>query len=138
MKLTREQQSAANCLAWWKAHGGLVPRIKEARPDRVYFERCGLLLASIKQLAKDKVLREASAKLHGDTVVIGYRETRTRTSAQVIIHTDCVEHDFDHWHPWDLVGLVGHTVEVLSNKLGRRKTCPYRVARELRKRGIHV
>jgi hypothetical protein len=31
---------------------------------------------------------------------------------------------------------VGHGIEVLTNKLGNRKTCPYRVARELRKRGI--
>jgi hypothetical protein len=136
MKLTREQQSAANCLAWWRAHGGIVPRINKAEPDRVWFDRCGLLLGTIKQLAKEGVLVEAWAKNHGETVLIGYREARTRTAAQVIIHTHAVEMDFDHWHPWDLVGLVGHGIEVLTNKLGNRKTCPYRIARALRGRGI--
>ena len=138
MKLTREQQSAANCLAWWRVHGGVVPRIQKAEPDRVWFDKCGLLVGHIKRLAAEKVLVEAWAKNHGDTVLVGYREARTRSAAQVIIHTHAVEMDFDHWAPVDVAGWIGHGIEVLVNKLGNRKTCPYRVARELRKRGIHV
>jgi hypothetical protein len=138
MKLTAEQQCAVNCLAWWAKHGGLTPRITKAEPDRVWLEKCGLLVGHIKRLAAENVLVEAYAKNHGPTVIIGYREARTRTAAQVIIHTHAVEMDFDHWHPWDLVGLVGHGWEVATNKLGRRKTDPEKIAAALRKRGINA
>lgn len=136
MKLTPEQRCSVNCLAWWRAHGGIVPRVQKAEADRVWFDKCGLLMGTIKQLAKEGVLVEAYAKNHGETVLYGYREARTRTAAQVIVHTHAVEMDFDHWHPWDLAGLIGHGIEVVTNKLGKRKTDPEKIAAALRKRGI--
>lgn len=89
-------------------------------------------------MVRSKQLVEAYAKNHGPSVIVGYREARTRTSAQIIIHIDRVEMDFDHWSPVDLAGLVGHLFEVSINRLGKRKTCPEKVAEALRRRGIHA
>lgn len=132
---TPSEQCAANCLAWWRAHGR-TPRILKAEADRVWFEQCDGLQAGINQLLRSGILVEANAKNHGDTVIVGYREARTRTAAQVIIHSHAVEMDFDYWHPWDLVGAIGHGWEVVTNKLGRRKTDQSKIAAALRERGI--
>ena len=104
--------------------------------DRVFLKRTKSLEDGIKRLAIENKIEEADASLHGADVEIGYRECVGRCAAQIVIHKDSIEIDFDYWHPWDLVGLIGHGWEVFSNKIKKKKTDPFKVAKMLEKRGV--
>ncbi len=82
------------------------------------------------------IIEKRFAGNHGSDIVIGYRECVSRCAAQIIVHKELIEIDFDHWQPWDVVGGVGHLWEVLRNKIGKRRTDPFAIAADLRKRGI--
>jgi hypothetical protein len=136
--ITPEQRCFANIGAWARHHGLEVSNCIRMEQDRCWYEDTWTMRADVERLARNKVLIAGNYKNHGETAVAGWREARGRCSAQVIDHGDRWEIDFDFWNPWDLVGLVGHGWEVITNKLGKRKTDPVKVTEALRKRGIHV
>ena len=79
------------------------------------------------------------------TARFGYRETVLRISNQIVIHTTMdgdptmAESDFDLFNPErGLAGLIPHGVEFAWNKITGAKTNPFKVARELYKRGRAV
>lgn len=133
-----EAQCAANIAAWFASYSLGKHEPREMRQDRCYYDRTPELLADIKRLFDDKVLRKAPAKNHGPDVEIGYREDVPGVSAQVIVHASEVEIDFDFHNPTrDIVGGVGHAREVFANWIKKQKTDPFEVAKRLRKRGIN-
>lgn len=136
---TPEAQSALNQARWWAHHGYVPPDPIRVEPDRCYYAATDQLLTAIADLAGRGILEvTARPTNHGETVIRGYREAVGRCSAQVIVHQSEVEMDFDHHNPRDVVDGIGHAIEVLRNKFGRRKTDPFKIARELRKRGINA
>ena len=138
MTPTPEAQSALNQARWWAHHGYVPPEPIRTAPDRCYYAATDKLLTVIADLAGRGVLiQTARPTNHGGTALRGYREDVGRCSAQIIVHPSEVEMDFDHHNPRDVVDGIGHAVEVLRNKFGRRKTDPFKIARELRKRGIY-
>jgi hypothetical protein len=136
--LTPEWRCWLNICAWARHLGIDLSECIEMRPDRCYFRESWTLRADIERLARRGDLRGANYRNHGPTAVAGWRESRGRCAAQVIDHGDRWEIDFDFWNPWDVVGVVGHGWEVVTNKLGRRKTDPVKISAALRKRGINA
>jgi hypothetical protein len=139
VNLSPLSQCEANIDAWAQHHGFQIMPPFKREVDRCWYR--GVAVQNMTQkLIERGVLVPGNYKNHGPTAVAGWREAKTRTAAQVCKHVmagDTVyEIDFDHWHPWDLVGVIGHAVEVARNKLARRKTCPYEIAKALRKRGV--
>jgi hypothetical protein len=139
VKLSPEQRCYANISAWARHVGIELSNAVERRADRCYFEPSWTMKASVQHAINRGDLQPANYKNHGETAIAGWREPRGRCVCQVVEHNDGrFEIDFDHWNPWDLVGLFGHGWEVLSNKLGNRKTDPVKISAELRKRGINA
>jgi len=139
MKLSAPEQCAANVVAWLAHCGfdpGRDPFLNEA--DRTWFIRDSAWDAAILRMFNSGLIERRHAKNHGVDVVDGYRECTGRCAAQIVVHRGSIEVDFDHWQPWDLAGVIGHGIEVVRNKLGRRKTDPFEIAGQLKKRGIHV
>lgn len=139
MKLSAPEQCAANVVAWLAHHGfdpKMDPFIKDQ--DRTWFIRNSAWDAFVSRMLVSGATERRSASNHGVDVVDGYRECVSRCAAQVIVHRGSIEIDFDMWQPWDLVGWVGHGIEVAKNKIGKRKTDPFKIAEQLRKRGIHA
>ena len=138
MTPTPEAQSALNQARWWAHYGYVPPDPIRTAPDRCYYAATDQLLTAIADLAARGVLvQTARPTNHGETVIRGYRETVGRCSAQVIVHSDEVEMDFDFHNPRDLVDGLGHLAEVLRNKWTGGKTDPFKIAAQLRKRGIY-
>lgn len=137
--LLAHQACELNVRSWLK-YRGLDPNRAFTRvdEDRVFLERDHEFESEIFRLCKDlKVLDQCYCGNHGPTAVLGYREAIGRCAAQIVIHTDCIEIDFDYWRPWDVVGLIGHGWEVLTNRISRSKTDPLKIQKELRKRGVY-
>lgn len=140
MKLAPEAQCLANIRAWlrWTGLDYTAEPLRTA-PDRAVWPRNAVLEQHIASLVERKVLLAAPSQYKGEDVICGYREDVGMCSAQVIIRQGGVEIDFDHFNPTrDVVGAVGHGVEVLQNKFGRRLTDPARIERMLRKRGVYA
>jgi len=80
------------------------------------------------------------------TAESNYRECVTYCSAQLILHkTGVAEMDFDWFNPNNgVAGAAGHLVEYTWYRLpllvgqSKRKTNPFKIARELRRRDISV
>lgn len=109
----------------------LVPTVFDS--DRTYFKYTEWLREFIQKLSAANIIdmcpEPSLRNLHGPTAVFTYREKRSRYAAQLTIHSNnLVEIDFDYWRPWDLVGLIGHGIEVISNRFRKTKTDPYKVA----------
>lgn len=160
--MTKEQRCLANVEAWFdeKLPVDLAPvwslRVQSDRvwyrlPDFAFRELDNWLLQGIRQ----KRFTIGSHALHGDSAFRSYREAVPFASLQVTWHHPegtAFEHvfdpgdkicevDFDAGNPTfdelaDAPALVLHGLEVLKNKLFRRKTNPFRIAWMLRKRGI--
>jgi len=131
-------QCQVNVLAWLSYKrltppGGVV--FLEAYPDRVFIERNQKLEDSVSLDISS--FCECYAGNHGSDVITGFRENVGRCAAQVIIHTTAIEIDFDYWRPWDVVGIFSHGWEILTNKIKKRKTDPFRIREELEKRGVY-
>ena len=137
-------QSIINGEAWIKYMGLPVGDLLDAEDDRTFWAASGATFAHLMAYYVEKKLVEANYRNHGDTAWIGWREARSRWAAQCILHKDAsrvaggyvLEIDFDGWNPWDIVGLVGHGWEVLGNKVRGSKTDAFKVARQLRRRGV--
>jgi hypothetical protein len=139
VKLTPEMRCYANISAWARHVGIELSNAVEMRPDRCFFAPSWTMAESVKYVVSRGDLRGANYRNHGPTAVAGWREARGRCAAQIVLHDDGRhEIDFDHWNPWDVVGIVGHGWEVVTNKLGRRKTDPVKISAALRKRGINA
>jgi len=69
---------------------------------------------------------------------LGEQPEPLRIEVCVTVAGDEIEIDFDLWQPWDLIGWIGHGWEVMTNRLRKRKTDPFRVAEMLRERGINA
>lgn len=136
MKISKEAQCEKNVRNWLTVHNIPALHFLAAESDRCWFERTTDMEFAVRVLALKGVLTESDASLHGPSVVIGYRENYSRGSAQVVIHTEAIEVDFDYWNPQDVVGWIGHGWEVLMNKIGRKKTDPFKIAKLLKKRNI--
>jgi hypothetical protein len=135
---TPEAQSALNQARWWAHHGYVPPDPIRTAADRCYYAATNQLLTAICDLVVSGVLvQTARPANHGGTALRGYREDVGRCSAQVIVHQSEVEMDFDLYNPRDIVDGIGHAVEVLRNKWTGGKTDPFKIAAQLRKRGIH-
>lgn len=132
---------AKNCIDWleyYKVHG---LTLLHCQPDRCYFLVENNFMLDIELINVVK----CNYRNHGSYAVLGMRQDISGISPQLIIHKypdgdDLVfilEMDFDYWNPSaDLVGLIGHTVEVLKNKVFNTKTDPKRIRKTLIKRGI--
>jgi hypothetical protein len=135
-----EQSLEAICLknvsAWLKFRKIPAPEPISVSQDRVFYDKTVGMRAAIFAAASDSILVPANYKNHGKTAVMGYREDVGTYSAQVILHTDKIEIDFDYFNPYDVVGIVGHALEVLRNRLRKTKTDPRKVAKKLKERGI--
>ena len=138
MKLTPELRCWANISAWARHVGIELSNAVDMQPDRCFFAPSYNMRVSIEYVILRGHLKPANYRNHGPTAKAGWREPRGRCAAQVIDHGDRWEIDFDHWNPWDLVGVVGHGWEVVTNKLGKRKTDPVKISAALRKRGINA
>ena len=136
MEQSREAICLKNVSSWLKFRNIPDPAPISVKEDRVFFPKDQDMRTGIYKAVSDGILVPANYKNHGATAVAGYREDVGRYSAQVIIHVSCIEIDFDYFNPWDVVGIVGHGWEVLSNKVLGRKTDPSRVAKALKERGI--
>ena len=142
MKASDEQKRArcrANVAAWCAYHA-LGPISGEWRvfEDRCYFPRTPRLVEQLLLLESRGKLEHRWAGNHGRNIYMAFRECVPRCAAQVIVHAEEIEIDFDLWQPWDVVGWIGHCWEVMTNRLRRRKTDPFRVAEMLRQRGINA
>lgn len=139
MKLAAPEQCAANVIAWLAYCGfnpGREPFLKDS--DRTWFIRDAAWDATILRLRNSGLIERREAKNHGTDVVDGYRECVSRCAAQIVVHKTAIEVDFDFWQPWDVVGVIGHGIEVVRNKISKNKTDPFEVAKRLKKRGVHV
>ncbi len=135
MDLSLEAQCAANVSAWMAKHGLDLPFVT-ILPDRVFCQRDMAFEIRLSELCDKGVIEKRFAGNHGKYVQVAYRECISRGAAQIIVHEQSIEIDFDHWQPWDVVGIAGHLWEVMQNHLGKRKTDPFAIAKSLRKRGI--
>jgi len=135
-----EQSLEAICLknvsAWLKFRKIPAPEPISVSQDRVFYPDSQDFKAHIYLARIDGILIPANYKNHGKTAVMGYREDVGTYSAQVVLHTDKIEIDFDYFNPYDVVGIIGHTWEVLRNRLRKTKTDPRKVAKKLKERGI--
>lgn len=124
----------------WLKYQGVDPNMKFIKvcQDRVFMDRNHGFESEVFRMAKDlKKLDPCYCGNHGKTAMLGYRESIGRCSAQIVVHTDCIEIDFDYWRPWDVVGLIGHGWEVLTNQIFKSKTDPFKIQEELKKRGVY-
>jgi hypothetical protein len=142
VKLSPEWQCWQN-ICDWARHVGIEPsQAIKREPDRCWFQHSWNMEAGINRLIEAGTLIPGNYKNHGQTAVAGWREARTRTAAQICLHmidgAKVWEIDFDHWSPVDVVGAIGHAIEVVRGKLARKKTCPDAIAAGLRKRGINA
>ena len=139
MTLAPEQQCFKNIAAWAREVGIDLPLPFKEEADRCWYRAGDAMVSSIEWAVTEGRFVPANYKNHGKTAVCGWREARGRCTAQIVRHVGSIyEIDFDYWNPWDIVGLVGHGWEVASNKLGRRTTDPFVVAKLLEKRGIYA
>ena len=137
MTPSAEAQSAANVRAWMRRYGLRLP-FTATESDRVWLPRDFVFELRITELCAAKVIEERDASNHGSNVEIGYRECVSRCAAQIVVHRNIIEIDFDLWQPWDVIGWFGHGWEVVRNKLGNRKTDPFEVSAGLKKRMIYA
>lgn len=136
---TAGRQMLENVEAWMRAYGAPSIWIWGEEPDRVWFKSGEDWPVWVARMAQDGRLVPGNYRNHGETAIVGWREAVGRYGAQLVEHEDGLwEIDFDYWNPWDVVGVVGHLGEVVGNKLRKRKTDPWKVAKGLRKRGIEV
>ena len=139
MILKPEQRCFKNIAAWARHVGLDLPLPVKEEADRCWYKGGFNLDSSINRMVRAGELVPANYKNHGETAIDGWRESRGRCTAQIVAHKNGIyEIDFDLWNPWDLVGLIGHGLEVATNKLGRRKTDPFKVVEMLRERGINA
>jgi len=135
-----EQSLEAICLknvsSWLKFRKIPDPAPISVRQDRIFFPNYTDMRAAIYNAVAEGVLIPANYKNHGETAIAGYRESCGMYSAQVIIHVNQIEIDFDYFNPWDVVGIIGHGWEVARNRFLGRKTDPRKVAKALKERGI--
>lgn len=135
-----EQKLEAICLKnvtnWLKFRNIPYPVPLSVSQDRVLFPKLTAMRAAIYRSVADGILFPGNYKNHGKTAVDGFRENCGTYSAQVIIHVNHIEVDFDYFNPWDVVGIIGHGWEVARNKILGRKTDPRKVAKALKERGI--
>ena len=135
-----EQSLEAICLknvsSWLKFRKIQEPKPISVLCDRVFYPQDAEMRSAIYDAAQEGVLIPANYKNHGKTAYAGYREDVGTYSAQVILHTHKIEIDFDYFNPYDVVGIIGHTWEVLRNRLRKIKTDPSKVAKVLKERGI--
>ena len=136
MEQSPESICLKNVTCWLKYRNIPDPAPISVSVDRVFFPKYSDMRSAIYSAVSDGVLIPANYKNHGKTAVAGYRENCGTYSAQVVIHVDRIEIDFDYFNPWDVVGIVGHAWEVVGNKLFGRKTDPRKVAKALRERGV--
>jgi hypothetical protein len=135
---TPEAQSALNQARWWVHHGYVPPDPIRTAPDRCYYAATDQLLTVIADLAGRGILVEtAKPTNHGADVLRGYREAVGRCSAQIVVHLEEVEFDFDLHNPRDLANGIGHAIEVVKNRLTGGKTDPFKIAAQLKKRGVY-
>ena len=127
-----------NVAAWLHHHGVIAMPPWREEVDRCFFRRDEHTLRQLRVLEARGVLEHRWAGNHGKDIYMAFRECVPRCAAQVIVHADEIEVDFDLWQPWDVVGWIGHGWEVMTNRLRKRKTDPFRVAEMLRKRGINA
>lgn len=139
MTPTPKVQCETNVRRWLRHHGidDYSPFVL-TEPDRAWLTRDEYVENAFKRMEQNGLLEERWAGNHGRNVIRAYRETVGRGAAQIVIHDVTIEIDFDYWQPWDLVGFVGHGIEVIGNRVFRKKTDPFRVAKQLAKRGINA
>lgn len=134
---TPEAQCALNQARWWAHHGYPVPTPIRTAPDRCFYAATDELLTHIADLAGRGILRQTARPAnHGSDVLRGYREDVGRCSAQIVVHREEVEMDFDEHNPRDLVDGIGHALEVIKNHATGSKTDPFLISRLLQARGI--
>jgi len=140
-KATRSpnDQCRANVLAWLAYRGANTGELTRWRlfPDRCFFPRDPFREAVFARLCSEGILERRDASNHGPDVIVGYRECVPRCAAQIVIHRDEIEFDFDEWQPWDLRGVLCHGWEILRHKVTGTKTDPFVIARKLTERGIY-
>lgn len=141
MKPTDEQKRIRcrrNVEAWAHHHGLQFLGEWRVQVDRVHVPRTPRLVEQLLLMESRGKLEHRWAGNHGKDVYMAFRECVPRCAAQVIVHADEIEVDFDYWQPWDGVGWIGHAWEVATNRLWKRKTDPFKVAEMLRERGINA
>lgn len=133
-----EARCEANIRAWL-ARKGMAGNAQflEVRQDRAFLCRTAEFEENLRVLCAQGLLEKRYAGNHGADVVVGYREPVSRPSAQIILHADRVEFDFDYWNPEDVVSAIGHLWEITTNWLWKKKTDPFVIADGLKKRGIY-
>lgn len=125
--LSKADRTLRNCLRWFVEYGVDSPQPLVVKPDRVFFHH-GTLTQRLAELPG--LTRWDAVRNHGDTALYGYREDRARASAQIIVHRECLEMDFDLWNPAYGAGPAAmHWLEVVGNAAFRRKTDPFKIAK---------
>lgn len=140
-------QCLLNCITLFWYYKLPLPRVFDYQPDRIYIEYDDDFLARLKLLTIKKRFGrwDKGLKGHGETAWRGWRECVIRFSMQIIEHLKLFdsltpfEIDFDYWNPdGGVAPATGHIIEVILNKLKKRKTNPFRIMKALRKRGFKI
>lgn len=158
--MTPEERCWKNYLAWErKQPDAIVWPLAEGKRLKTERDRIWLVLGATEFRALQRALKTGnftpgSYKLHGPSAFESYREKVPFASVQITFHDTLdavkmfgstledaeriVEWDVDFGNPgWgDLATLGAHALEVLKNKLFRRKTNPFIIAKLFERRGI--
>lgn len=133
-----------NVRAWLDHYGITTVEIVEVRPDRVFAKDPKRDLQELAKRWNKGPGRNHSLTKIGSTVK-SLREPAA-PSMQIVIHKQLdaatgkygrlLEIDFDEFNPWE--DPIGHTREVLRNRVRKTKTDQSKIAAGLRARGIPV
>ena len=142
----RERQFRANFDGWCKAVSAPPADILDVFEDRLLFRHTPEWEAFFKAKCTP---RTEGIRLHNPaeadkpTAVAGWCEKAIKCAGQFILHEilagpykgKVIEVDFDRWNPTRGLGpLILHGLEVLWNKVSKRKTSPYKTMRQLNRR----
>lgn len=135
----KKEQTLQNMTAVLASLGAPEMEVEEVLEDRVFF---------IRTPEFDEWLKNSDAfasvlgghQYRGEWAQATYRQKIPTYSMNLQVYERFVEADIDYYNPdlWnsDLRGIIGHLFEVTVNFFWKRKTDPFKVAKELRKRGV--
>lgn len=130
--MTPEQQCEANIRAVLASEGlhiaSAVLESPKPQQDRTYFAKDELLLECLHLHVNFREQPAFAVSRHGKTAIRGWRELETVCSCQIIEHEEFIEIDIDLGGvKTDTVGIFVHAWEVISNRVLKRKTDPFKV-----------
>lgn len=133
-------QCSANIAAVLKYHN--LPKLtpETSQTDRITAQPPEGFIERLTRLSDAGVFKAWNfVRNHGTTARRGWRENVATCSMQLVEHASGIlEIDIDLVNPGygDLVTGLGHTLEVLWNKFGKRTTDPFKIRAGLIKRQV--